>query len=487
MSFAHLARLSLKRAARPAVLTKASPCRLASTSAAKTVSPRPVARKVGLPAFERSELSDPTPTNNPSADPLIVLKNAIKLKRWSPARWAFETCQQAGTLGKLTEEEGQSYLSLYMRNDGLWGPNAVKSLLEAQQQLREAGVMQPTDIESEAILVKFIAIRSSAKSATEQAAKWLEGEHSAEARRKMFDVLLEVHSGSGNLEAVTEHVEKMKSQGMELHADNFVALMQAYQKANSVDDVVKVFNEMIAAGVAPTEKSIMTVLSANAEAGRVSAAVSYFNELEKHGFPQGSWAWAHLIKASAVKNDYGQAERLYQEMRTKGVEANTYVYTTLIKMFGQAGNIARAVHYFYKKELVRGFNVRESDQMRAALIQAYVAVNQVDLAWRVLSEAVKGMKNKNSRVRRILVAPLANDVANKDPAYLASLFTTADIPPRARISILSRILDTLVAKGKLDAASKIYNTTISTPEVFGLPANAVISQTRFAKLADHVA
>ncbi|KAJ3161993.1 hypothetical protein HDU86_005691 [Geranomyces michiganensis] len=396
--------------------------------------------------METVTIADPFPFDNPQANPAIILRNAIALENSAAAIRALRLCAaDPAKLAGVTSAEAEAVLGMVLKRTGKADVEEITDIANLVNGL----VATP---EGSASLITLWGRAGDLAAAVRTAKSAAAASSAPESLRSVHEALVSLFAEAGHSAEAAELLKRSPT------AAGYAAVIRSYANSQSMDAAVEVYQEMLAARVTPTAAIIEALIDGYAAGGRITSAFKYFNELKARGLPQSSAAWTGMIRVHAVKGNVGDAVSYYRQMREAGVEATAETYTHLIAVHGKHKDIAGASRFFYKKELVKGFEF--SPQMYAALMEAYATAGQLDLAWRTFAQAVKA----SPEIEIPAVPALVADVAGKHPSYLRDMIRGSGIPvERAERWVTDSSVATAHAAGasKSESTAELYQAALS--------------------------
>ncbi|KAI8826772.1 uncharacterized protein EV422DRAFT_511387 [Fimicolochytrium jonesii] len=472
---------------------QAQPCTRRSASTATATRPRNAHITENRPRVARIRHPnplpagfDPFPFDNPDADATLLLANAVALKNSEAAVKSLELLRKKSEAG--VEDAGKTGLESEGKKaeprglGSVLGPEYIVGVLNmvadnagaTQAELTTVAKAVHGDVEDGAVDLKVAEALigvwgrvGDVSKAVRTAFVALSAGPSWADEAKIGNALIGVLAKGGYSEAARQILSGLAARGLAPTADAYAAVIKAFGEAGDVEAAEEIFNSMREAGVAPTSAVVSALIHGHASQGRITSAHKYFNDLLKLRLAQTPDAWTGMIRAHAVRGNVGDATDFYRRMRSAGLEAPSDAYAYLIKAHAKNKDVTGANKFLYKKELVRGFT--PSPAMYAAMVDAYVAVGEINLAWRVVAKAF-GVEGKE--IPAIVVAPLARDAANKDLGYLAYLLRASGLSTSAKapdtvaalMEALLRDPSSSTRTPNAQAAIKLY-TAFNTPHV----------------------
>ncbi|KAI8915478.1 hypothetical protein DFJ77DRAFT_370366 [Powellomyces hirtus] len=389
--------------------------------------------------LESTTISDPFPFDNPAADPFIILRNAIALNNYPAVAKAFRLCTlDLKRCAALPESDIITVLNMAAAPD-------------VEQTAKDIGILFQSVIDCfsdidrkiplgvQPALVRLNGKRGRISVAVREANAVLSAGVDVDAKLKQdtFDALIYVLSEADLPEAAARLLERSANAS----AENFAAVIKGFASKGAMDQALVTYQKMLESGTQATPAILEALIDGFAAKGLISSAFKYFNELKSRNLPQRSAAYTAMIRVHTVRGNVGDAVDFYRRMREAGVEATADAYAYLIQAHGKQGDIAGAIRFLHKKELVKGF--RFSSSMYAAMIGAYAHVGQMDLAWRMLGQALNNPVH-DVALSTPMLAPLAKDIADKHPAYLKDMLRISGIKADTHQDVVVGLMEALV-------------------------------------------
>ncbi|KAJ3022563.1 hypothetical protein HKX48_005881 [Thoreauomyces humboldtii] len=410
--------------------------------------------------METADIADPLPLGNAKAQPLILLRNAIALQNYNAAVTSFELVQTTKAPG-LAAGDLVALIKLIARTSSGSNPHRIaQQALEITTTASSAGLV--FDAEASAALVQLWAKTGDIGAAVRAAHTAVAAGPTATGKRQIHESLVVALAQCNHPDAAA----KLMTRSELPTAESYAAVIKGFAENGAIEKAVATYDKMIVAGMAPSAQSLEALIHGYAAIGRITSAHKYFDEFKKRNLKQGTEAFTGMIRVHAMRGNVGDAVDFYRRMREAGVEASAATYAHLIRAYAKQKDVAGAVRFFHKKELIKGF--RFSLDMYAAMIETYASVGQLDLAWRMLGQALPATTHTGIPTK--LVAPLAADAIGKHPDYVKDMLRVARIPAQQHASVLGSLVEALL--NSPDARNKEHAITMYRTVSTSFPSGA---------------
>ncbi|KAJ3115239.1 hypothetical protein HK100_001417 [Physocladia obscura] len=341
---------------------------------------------------------------NSGADPVVVLRNAIHQKRLGAAMRVV-TRVPAYELRGLGADDAAALLRLTQTQTNVPGGQRLARLSLVLSTLAAAGIAPPPNAQTEEMSALFragrrrravaLATQLGTRDARVAAADGL----AAACPDVAGDALLASRAAfdARTVAAAVRTVAFLAHAGLFDRAARLLARLAAEPAfaALPLDDKERAY-----AGLAKGYAS-------NANLAMATKTVNDFTRdcNAKRGVP----SFAAIIEACVATNNPAEADLTYRDLRLSGLPAPAEVYVDLIRVHARAGNLTKAVNYFYKRNdltvttttttsatsntnatatTTRYDEFKPSKPMYTALIQAHFINAELVVGFRVLRQAV---------------------------------------------------------------------------------------------------